>query len=198
MEPRVIDFYNELPSGVIVIDKMNEEFSELQSINEDLINTLKLYENPQILFRSREEYDEIHEKMFSAIKKTIDEYFDDFEYTFMKDYGITPKQRVHISITIQDELMKITNDKHFSYIESYEAINSVGILTRGRNLPHWNKIYDALSKDELKDIFYDQIKHHIKEYTSLRYKRFRCSECKKLDYYINEEHKCFACYTESD
>ena len=85
MEPQIIDYYNEYPYGINVIDKMNEEFNDLQTINEDLIKTLKFYENPQILFKSREEYDEIHKKMFSEIKKTLDNYFDDFEYGIMKD-----------------------------------------------------------------------------------------------------------------
>ena len=29
MEPNIIDYYNELPNSVNVIDKLNEEYSEL-------------------------------------------------------------------------------------------------------------------------------------------------------------------------
>ena len=34
MESQIVDFYNELPHGINVIDKMNEEFSQLQKENE--------------------------------------------------------------------------------------------------------------------------------------------------------------------
>ena len=30
MEPQLIDYYNEMPSGINVIDKMNEELAVLQ------------------------------------------------------------------------------------------------------------------------------------------------------------------------
>ena len=30
MEPQIIDYYNEMPFGVNVIEKMNEEFNVLQ------------------------------------------------------------------------------------------------------------------------------------------------------------------------
>jgi len=34
MESQIVDFYNELPHGINVIEKMNEEYSELQKENE--------------------------------------------------------------------------------------------------------------------------------------------------------------------
>ena len=37
MEPQMIDYYNELPQVVNVIDKMNEELAELQVKYEELI-----------------------------------------------------------------------------------------------------------------------------------------------------------------
>ena len=36
MEPQMIDYYNEMPYGVNVIDKMNEELAELQSKYDEL------------------------------------------------------------------------------------------------------------------------------------------------------------------
>ena len=41
MEPQLIDYYNEMPHGVNVIEKLNEEFDELQ-------NKYKKYEQPII------------------------------------------------------------------------------------------------------------------------------------------------------
>ena len=41
MEPQIIDHYNELPHSVNVIDKMNEELSEVQKENEKLKRELE-------------------------------------------------------------------------------------------------------------------------------------------------------------
>ena len=50
MEPQMIDYYNEMPSGINVIDKMNDELSELQKNYTDLTikyNNLEK-KNPQM------------------------------------------------------------------------------------------------------------------------------------------------------
>lgn len=41
MEPQIVDYYNELPHAVNVIDKMNEELSETQNENEKLKRELE-------------------------------------------------------------------------------------------------------------------------------------------------------------
>ena len=33
MEPQMVDYYNDMPSGINVIDKMNAELDDLQKIN---------------------------------------------------------------------------------------------------------------------------------------------------------------------
>ena len=46
MEPQLVDFYNEMPSGINVIEKMNDELSELQKNYTDLTikyNNLKTF-----------------------------------------------------------------------------------------------------------------------------------------------------------
>ena len=81
MEPQIIDYYNEIPSGINVINKMNEELDELQKKYNELekkYNKLK-NPNPQILFNSIEEFNQKHEEMYNEIQKTCDFYFDDFE-----------------------------------------------------------------------------------------------------------------------
>ena len=61
MEPQIIDYYNEMPSGANVIEKMNEEFSILNSENNilkkinqeycDRLTKLKKYENQCVIKR---------------------------------------------------------------------------------------------------------------------------------------------------
>ena len=43
MDPQMIDYYNKFPSGINVIDRMNEEFDEVQKENEMLKKKLELY-----------------------------------------------------------------------------------------------------------------------------------------------------------
>ena len=43
MEPQVVDYYNEMPAGVNVIDKMDEELAEIQ----DKYNELKRRYEPE-------------------------------------------------------------------------------------------------------------------------------------------------------
>ena len=57
MEPQIIDYYNGMPSGLNVIDKMNKEFSILQKENNVLKNDLSLnnrYGRPTVEYESEE------------------------------------------------------------------------------------------------------------------------------------------------
>ena len=45
MEPFIVDYYNEMPHGVDVIENMNDELSEVQIENELLKKRIKLLEN---------------------------------------------------------------------------------------------------------------------------------------------------------
>ena len=199
MEPQIIDYYNKMPSGINVIDKMNEELDDLQKKYDELEKKYDRLKNPnlKILFNSIEEFNQKQEEMYGAIQNTCD--FDDSQYRSMKHYGITPGQWVDLTSTIQSELNKITNDKHFSYINAYEIMAPINSIFRGRESPHWAKIYDSLTKDELKDIFFDNIKNYIEENTRYKYAIFKCHQCGKIDDYVNDENKCNACYDpESD
>ena len=55
IEPRLIDYYNELPHGINVIDKMNEELEELQKKYDELhekYNKLQPFPMPKIRVKS--------------------------------------------------------------------------------------------------------------------------------------------------
>ena len=65
MESQIVDFYNELPHGINVIEKMNEEFSQLQKENEiikEKLNSLpkldymKNFQMPVIIYDNYKEY----------------------------------------------------------------------------------------------------------------------------------------------
>ena len=72
MEPQLIDYYNEIPHGINVIDKMNEELSEAQKEIEELKKNqkteeqnkfMKRFQMPRIKVNSVEEYEEKQNKL---------------------------------------------------------------------------------------------------------------------------------------
>jgi len=76
MDPQLIDYYNEMPHEVNVIDKMNEELGEVQKENDNLKKKLEEYDKimkkfqmPRVKVESVEEY--------QLLEKKLDE-FDEF------------------------------------------------------------------------------------------------------------------------
>lgn len=195
MEPQIVDFYKEMPSGIYVIDKMNKELDEIQKENDELKRKIHSIENkyPKIMFNSKQEFEEKHQNMYNKIKETLLYYFDDFEYNSMKDYGITRRQTTHTAICIENELERITDDRKFAYIESYRIIEPICYMYAGREIPHWNTIYNSLTKEQLFDIFYYQIVSHIENDTTLKYALFKCFKCGKVDDYVDENNLCNSC-----
>ena len=205
MEPQIIDYYNDEPSNVYVIDKMNKELDEIQKENDELRKKndelrkkIHSIENkyPKIIFNSKQEFEEKHQNMYNKIKERLLYYFDVFEYNFMEDNGITPRQFANMHICIGIELEKITGDKDFAYVQSYKIMKPILCMYAGREIPHWLTIYNSLTKEQLFDIFYYQIVNHIQEYTSQKYALFKCSKCGKIDDYVNEENWCNNCFNE--
>ena len=68
MEPNIIDYYNEIPHGINVIDKMNEELEELQNKYEQITNKFKI---PYKISKSIEEYKNYDDKICIEFKNNI-------------------------------------------------------------------------------------------------------------------------------
>ena len=56
MEPQLIDYYNEIPHGINVIDKMNEELDELQKKYDELQKKVNKFIPPIIIVDTVDEY----------------------------------------------------------------------------------------------------------------------------------------------
>ena len=72
MEPQLVDFYNEMPSGINVIEKMNDELSELQKNYADLTRKYKELEQknpqmPKIRVKSRDELRVYGRKVYYSV-----------------------------------------------------------------------------------------------------------------------------------
>ena len=196
MEPQIIDYYNDIPGGsatcINVIDKMNEELETLQNKYDELQEKYdKIIKQPKILFNSIDVFNETQEEMYLNIRKTIDEYFNDRES--LRNNGIGMIQHNELFNCIQRELNKITNDRDFSYSNTSDIMEPIVRIFRGRESPHWIKIFDALTTEDFKDIFFDNIKNYIEEVTRYKYAVFKCHKCGVIDDYLTESNQCIDC-----
>ena len=167
MEPQIIDYYNELPHSVNVIDKMNQELEDLQKKYEKLekaYNELKDLQNLniRIQFPSIEDRNKKHKQMMDKIKETCNSFIDGCPNDLLYDYGFDCicrlKRHGDIMGCIESELKRISNNDKWSYLCSCEIVSGLSFF-RGREMPHWNKLYNGLTKDEIKDILF----HHIED-----------------------------------
>jgi hypothetical protein len=82
MEPQLIDYYNEMPSGINVIDKMNEELTELQKKYDKLDKVVNKYKIPCFKVDTVEEYNEWTNK-FEKFCETVHDIIKDEENGLM-------------------------------------------------------------------------------------------------------------------
>ena len=155
MEPQLIDCYNEMPHGVNVIEKLNEEYEEvlqknkeleeqckkLETKNKKLEEQYKKYNPPLVKISSLDEYNTFSEKIeafeqfIKDIMTTIEDEGDDISSTISDDYisyedaynyGLKTKTYIHKMI---QELNKITNDMNHEWCEYHilSKIEKMGI-----------------------------------------------------------------------
>jgi len=175
MEPQIIDYYHEMPHGIHVIDKMNEELSDLQKKYDELEEKYDALESrnkmPQIIFNSIEERNEKHIPMLNKIKEICNHWVE-YQLGFFYDWGfgaISMVRRPDVIGCINAELNKIIKNEYWSYKISHEIISGLSEGLRGRVMPHWNKIYNSLTKDDIKEILYDHIEVYINDHVSSEY-----------------------------
>jgi len=79
MEPQLIDYYNEMPSGINVIDKMNEELADLQKKYDELEKKINKFKCPFIIVDSKEEYKKYNNIISNDFKQKIKDFLYDKE-----------------------------------------------------------------------------------------------------------------------
>tara|TARA_Y100000817_G_scaffold311734_1_gene304383 strand:+ start:5149 stop:6015 length:867 start_codon:yes stop_codon:yes gene_type:complete len=96
MEPQLIDYYNDIPFGINVIDKMNEELSDLQRKYDELYNihmdyikihTEETYPFPKIRVQTFNHLKEYGEKIYHSIPTFTKIIFDFLDHVgWIRDY----------------------------------------------------------------------------------------------------------------
>jgi len=182
MEPQIIDYYHEMPHGIRVIDKMNDELADLQdkyaALKEKYDALKEKYDAlesrnkmPKIIFNSIEERNEKHIPMLNKIKEICNHWVE-YQLGFFYDWGfgaISMVRRPDVIGCINTELNKIIKDEYWSYKISHESIRGLSEGLRGREMPQWNKIYNSLTKDDIKEILYDHIEVYIYDHVYSEY-----------------------------
>jgi hypothetical protein len=179
MEPQIIDYYNEIPHGINVIDKMNDELEGLHKKYDALKEKYDELESrdkmPKIIFDSIEGRNKKHIPMLNNIKEIcnqwVDQHYED-RFGFFYDWGFGAIQmitRPDVIGCINVELNKIIKNEYWSHKLSHEIIRGLSEGLRGREMPHWNKIYNSLTKDDIKEILYDHIEIYIYDHMYSEY-----------------------------
>ena len=133
MEPQLIDYYNEMPSGINVIDKMNEELADLQKKYDYLEKKINKFKCPLIIVNTKEEYKKhnniisndfkeiikkhLYDKetgLFATIRKEGCHYFPESLYEDFIDGWLVNhcEDKITCKEKIIDELDNITNNKN--------------------------------------------------------------------------------------
>ena len=140
MEPQIVDYYNEMPACINVIDKLNKEFSDLQDEYNKLKNELERIKPPKVLYSSYEEWDKKNDETFKLIKKDIHKWINNKYYD---------EPRIPFPIKIHPNLAHIlymrfkliTNEDIYSYKIAYKCQGRV------------ESFIDGLKKSNLLDNF---------------------------------------------
>lgn len=130
MEPQIIDYYNDYPSSINIIDKLNEEYENLRYIYEIKNKKLNRYKIPYTISETLQEYKVNHGKITACFSYTIKHILND------DDIGV-----VSICDSV-DSISNITIDKLYKglYINQYikhslidKIINTLNIITEDKN-----------------------------------------------------------------
>ena len=79
MEPQIIDYYNETPHGINVIDKLNEEYDELQSKYDYIKWMNSRYVAPIIIVTTIQDYIKYREYFDFKFPNKVEEILNDKE-----------------------------------------------------------------------------------------------------------------------
>ena len=158
----MIDYYNELPSGINVIDKMNEELDDLQKKYNELKRRYEPDYNLEWHIRNayKTHYDManlihmLYRDKFrcTSIKKNEWYFYDDEEKKWKLSDGA-----IELRMKLSNEVLKMFEHRAFKTIN--EASDTEGFY---KTIYHqtYNKLKNSTYKNtiikECKDLFYDR------------------------------------------
>lgn len=154
MEPSIIDYYNELPNGINVIDKMNLELQELQNKYDEITNKFRI---PYKICESVQEYDDYDTKIYIEFKDNLKKILLD------KDIGVKAISNSNDSYN-EISILRLKRGYKIRFLLD-KIIDELDILTENKN-KKWCKTridtaFDSLDEYEQYDNYEDMIEDII-------------------------------------
>lgn len=200
MEPQIIDYYNETPSGVNVIEKMNEEFSILQKENDELKNDLCMnpeYGRPTVEYESEETLENKKNELYKNLKDEIYKSNGNIEERTIKIvlYKLIPNHsQVKIKFNVgyspyECERLTGSNWVHWIGCHILKYVNYSIISLRKLNV----------EPEKICENIYDIITNEIDNLMGIggNIVKYRCNSCKELVNYIMKPpigNTCSGCW----
>ena len=200
MEPQIIDYYNDEPSGVYVINQLNKEYDKLFDILDScLLPSIKFNISDNYWFKISEQ---IQKNLTMSINNCIihetgNEYFESLSQ------GLNCYQQGKISTAIHDSLILLTNDELWSSKITSNIIKSVmnleNVLTEG---DIWEELCNSRGNEGISNMIYNTIYWELfskKLIQITESNMYRCRICRELceEIYLGEIcEKCKLNYKE--
>ena len=158
MEPQIADYYNEMPASINVIDKLNEEFIELQDEYNKLKNELERIKPPKVLYSSYEEWDKKNDETFKLIKKDINKWINN-KYNDEPSIPFPIKIHPNLAHILYMHFKLITNEDIYSYKIAYECQERVESFIDGLKISNLLDYFLENTSDHITDVLYDLMIH---------------------------------------
>ena len=213
MESQIIDYYNEIPHGFNVIDKLNEEYSELQSKYDTIKSMAKRYITPIQIAKTFDEYKNF-DKILDEFPEKIREILNNQGYGLIAIYNLDPYPgNVYHRIKHNSWIYICSKYKSLDE-ESFKdkLINELDNITKNKNrkwcedridlaLEICLSKYDSINEENNEEIIDDLI-HHILNNENCDYlPKFYIEN---IDFYTNDKYEssllpfssisCLNCY----
>ena len=164
MEPQLIDYYNDLPYGIHVIDKMNEELEVLQDKYRKLQGEYDYYKKPSVLYDSQEEWKHTCQSVDQMLDSEITKCIIDYK-GYQKVYSIwqvpdlirTICEKALNQLTKNEDLKDLSINK-WSLNTSHEMKNNLDAFIQGmKSVP----CPTICNEHNLRTILYSNIRYQF-------------------------------------
>ena len=191
-----------LSSNILYNRDILDKAKEIQKIKSSIC--------PKIIYDSWEEFKELQKEAIKSCEKGIREMIngDDFEYSFMLDFGINPQQHGEIFNILCQGFSILTKNKVNKWVYEYAGIVNLtiyNILSILSETELWENIYHHLGREGLIIFLTKIVKNTFVngEYwddsnnfgEKIRY--FKCKKCNNIVHFINKINICYSCEVEA-
>lgn len=161
MEPKLIDYYNEIPSCFKTIEKLNKEFNEVQEYNTFLKDKLKMYIKPTVLYNNIEEWNYNLSNAKLLLETELNEIIiDNNEYIEIYNSINLPLSINKLIKDVINILIKNNNLPWLDYITCNIVTSIKGLINSMKSYPITSFFYP----EYLSEIIYKHIEYMIEFY----------------------------------